>query len=269
MAAKLKKRALAEYQSQVQVEDKDKEVASPENKRLKLSLRSESPEPKPVESILPVLDTEVATTREVIENIISFNVSSVTNHSPEVIAAALKKMSELVSKEKDDSVKAKLVSLWGEILELAGSEEMPARLEELVSLSEKSNKVLVSWLATLKRLVNAHSLSKGERRAHLLVTGSVNIYTHTIAALRQKIFGVASAVLQSSAHPVVHTKVLDLLSCLVSTDIPTISAQALELCGSYSMSQDARVRTSAFHGLLTIHRCVDTHTKPAVLTLRS
>ena len=169
MAAKLKKRALAEYQSQVQVEDKDKEVASPENKRLKLSLRSESPEPKPVESILPVLDTEVATTREVIENIISFNVSAVTNHSPEVIAAALKKMSELVSKEKDDSVKAKLVSLWGEILELAGSEEMPARLEELVSLSEKSNKVLVSWLATLKRLVNAHSLSKGERRAHLLL----------------------------------------------------------------------------------------------------
>ena len=165
MAAKLKKRALAEYQSQVQVEDKDKEVASPENKRLKLSLRSESPEPKPVESILPVLDTEVATTREVIENIISFNMSAVTNHSPEVIAAALKKMSELVSKEKADSVKAKLVSLWGEILELAGSEEMPARLEELVSLSEKSNKVLVSWLATLKRLVNAHSLSKGERRA--------------------------------------------------------------------------------------------------------
>ena len=170
MAAKLKKRALAEYQSQVQVEDKDKEVASPENKRLKLSLRSESPEPKPVESILPVLDTEVATTREVIENIISFNVSAVTNHSPEVIAAALKKMSELVSKEKDDSVKAKLVSLWGEILELAGSEEMPARLEELVSLSEKSNKVLVSWLATLKRLVNAHSLSKGERRAQSSLT---------------------------------------------------------------------------------------------------
>ena len=87
--------------------------------------------------------------------------------------------------------------------------------------------------------------------------------------MRQKIFGVASAVLQSSAHPVVHTKVLDLLSCLVSTDIPTISAQALELCGSYSMSQDARVRTSAFHGLLTIHRCVDTQTTPAVVTLRS
>ena len=65
---------------------------------------------------------------------------------------------------------------------------------------------------------------------------------------------MASGVLQTSAHPVVHSKVLDLLSCLVSADIPSISGQALELCGSYSMSQDARVRTAAFHGLLTIHR---------------
>ena len=75
-----------------------------------------------------------------------------------------------------------------------------------------------------------------------------------VAASRQKIFSLASGVLQSSAHPVVHSKVLDLLSCLVSADLPAISGPALELCGSYSMSQDARVRTAAFHGLLTIHR---------------
>ena len=68
-------------------------------------------------------------------------------------------------------------------------------------------------------------------------------------------FSLASgSVLQTTAHPVVHSKVLDLLSCLVSPDLPAISGQALELCGSYSMSQDARVRTAAFHGLLTIQR---------------
>ena len=67
-------------------------------------------------------------------------------------------------------------------------------------------------------------------------------------------FSSASLALQSSAHPVVHSKVLDLLSCLVSPDLPAISSQALDLCGSYSMSQDARVRTAAFHGLLTIQR---------------
>ena len=165
MAAKLKKRALAEYQSQVQVEER--ESLSPETKRLKLSLRSESPEPEPVESILPVLDTELASNREVLENIISFDVSAVSNQSPEVIAAALKKISEIVSKEKDDSLRAQLVTLWGEILGVASGDEVPARLEELVSLTEKSNKVLVSWLTTLKKLANLHSLSKGEREGRM------------------------------------------------------------------------------------------------------
>ena len=55
-------------------------------------------------------------------------------------------------------------------------------------------------------------------------------------------------------HICKNSKVLDLLSSLASPDIPAISGQALELCGSYSMSQDARVRTAAFHGLLTIQR---------------
>ena len=159
--AAIKKRALAEYQSQVAVEDK--ETSSPENKRLKLALRSESPEPLPVESILPVLDTECVSIREVLENIINFNISTVPSHSTEVVAATLKKLSETVSKEKDDSLRAKLVTLWGEILGVASGDEVPARLEELVSLTEKSNKVLVSWLTTLKKLANLHSLSKGER----------------------------------------------------------------------------------------------------------
>ena len=47
---------------------------------------------------------------------------------------------------------------------------------------------------------------------------------------------------------------LDLISSLVTPETTSISSQALELCGSYSMSQDARVRTAAFHGLLTIHK---------------
>ena len=158
--AAIKKRALAEYQSQVAVEDK--ETSSPENKRLKLALRSESPEPPPVESILPVLDTELVTSREVLENIISFDVSTVPGQSTEVVAASLKKLSETVKKEKDDSVKAALVNLWGDILAVVSSEEVAGRLEDLICLTEKSNKVLVSWLAALKKIVNLQSLSKGE-----------------------------------------------------------------------------------------------------------
>ena len=158
--AAIKKRALAEYQSQVAEEDK--ETSSPENKRLKLALRSESPEPLPVESILPVLDTELVTSREVLENIISFDVSTVPGQSTEVVAASLKKLSETVKKEKDDSVKAALVNLWGDILAVLSSEEVAGRLEDLICLTEKSNKVLVSWLAALKKIVNLQSLSKGE-----------------------------------------------------------------------------------------------------------
>ena len=158
--AAIKKRALAEYQSQVAEEDK--ETSSPENKRLKLALRSESPEPLPVESILPVLDTELVTSREALENIISFDVSTVPGQSTEVVAASLKKLSETVKKEKDDSVKAALVNLWGDILAVMSSEEVAARLEDLICLTEKSNKVLVSWLAALKKIVNLQSLSKGE-----------------------------------------------------------------------------------------------------------
>ena len=164
--AAIKKRALAEYQSQVAVEDK--ETSSPETKRLKLALRSESPEPLPVESILPVLDTELVSSREVLENIIAFKVSSVPSHSSEVVAVTLKRLGETVSKEKDDSVRAALVNLWGDILGVLSSEELPARLEEFLSLlPQKSNKVLVSWLAALKKIVNLQTVSKGERSEKL------------------------------------------------------------------------------------------------------
>ena len=152
--AAIKKRALAEYQSQVAEEDK--ETSSPETKRLKLALRSES--------ILPVLDTELVSSREVLENIIAFKVSSVPSHSSEVVAVTLKRLGETVSKEKDDCVRAALVNLWGDILGVLSSEELPARLEEFLSLlPQKSNKVLVSWLAALKKIVNLQTVSKGER----------------------------------------------------------------------------------------------------------
>ena len=116
-----------------------------------------------MESVLPVLDTELLSSREVVENIISFSLSSLASHSTEVVTASLKKLGETASKEKDDSVRAALVNLWGDILGVLSSEELPARLEELLSLSEKSNKVLVSWLAALKKIVNLQTVSKGER----------------------------------------------------------------------------------------------------------
>ena len=230
MAAKLKKRALAEYQSQVQVEDSSS--SSDKSKRLKLSLRNESTsdqESVVAESLLPCLDTEAVTNREVIENILGF---SVTNLSGESLVTAVKKISETIKKEKDPCIKSRLLSVWAEILCQDHLDDIGVRMEELLSVTDSSSKVLSSWMAAVKKVVMKHHLGR---------------------SLKQKIFTLSSTVLHSSPHPVVHSKVLDLISSLVSPDIPAVSSQALELCGSYSMSQDARVRTSAFHGLLTIH----------------
>ena len=84
------------------------------------------------------------------------------SQSSEVVTATLKKLSETVENEKDDSVKAALVNLWGDILGVLSSEEVTARLEDFISLTEKSNKVLVAWLAALKKIANLQSVSKGE-----------------------------------------------------------------------------------------------------------
>ena len=45
---------------------------------------------------------------------------------------------------------------------MGSSEEVAGRLEDLICLTETSNKVVVSWLAALKKIVNLQSLGKGE-----------------------------------------------------------------------------------------------------------
>ena len=191
MAAKLKKRALAEYQSQVQVEDSSS--SSDRSKRLKLSLRNESTSDQEsvAESVLPCLDSEAVTNREVIENILGFSVSNLAGES---LVTAVKKISETIKKEKDPCIKSRLLSVWAEILCQDHLDDIGVRMEELLSVTDTSSKVLSSWMAAVKKVVMKHSLGKN------------------------------STVLHSTPHPVVPD--------LVSPDIPAVSSQALELCGS-------------------------------------
>ena len=224
MAAKLKKRALAEYQSQVLVEDKTEKT-----KRLKLVIRKDSSEQEQ-DSILS-LDSE-SSGRDVIKNLVSFT-SNLDNLSAEALTAALKKIIELLGKEKDSCVRVKLVQAWGDILAQDKVEDVGIKVDEMLDITEDSTKVTGAWLVSLKKIIIKHNLNKN---------------------LKQKVFTVVSALLHSTPHPLVHTKSLGLLACLVSPELGPISSQVLELCGSYSMSQDARVRTAAFHGLLTIHK---------------
>ena len=77
-------------------------------------------------------------------------------------------------------------------------------------------------------------------------------------AVRHKLFRAGELLLHSTPHPLVHCKALLLLSNLAEAgdgaESKDLSTQALNLCGAYSMAQDARVRTAAFHALLTIHK---------------
>ena len=189
MAAKLKKRALAEYQSQCQVEDEQDR-----SKRLKLSLRhessgdSESVVTTAAESVLPCLESSSVGAREVMENILGFDVSTVTSEN---MVSSLKKISESVVREQDSCVKSRLLLVWAEILTRDNSvEDVSSRVEELLSLSSteiESDKVLSSWMTALKQVVTRHSLVK---------------------SLKQKILTISTSVLHSTSHPVVHCKVI-------------------------------------------------------------
>ena len=59
------------------------------------------------------------------------------------------------------------------------------RLEEMLAITETSSRVLSAWMTAIRKVVMAHSLGKN---------------------LKLKIFTLASGVLHSSPHPVLHAK---------------------------------------------------------------
>ena len=232
MAAKLKKRALAEYESQVQVEDTER------SKRLRLVVggRSDSQSREEEETLLTVgLDTQA---REIVQHVVAFT-ADLERQSPEVLGQALRRVVELLGRVEDPCTKARLVQAWGDLLATGRLEEAAQRLEEVMASlrEETSARVTAAWLAALSKVAAAVSLGRGTR---------------------QKLFRLGEQLLHATAHPLVHCKVLQLLSILTeageSAESRELATQALGLCGAYSMAQDARVRTAAFHALLTIHK---------------
>jgi integrator complex subunit 4 len=226
MAAKLKKRALAEYQSQV-VEDKER------TKRLRLVTKSE-PEP----DTFLTLDPGECSNREVLRHLVAFN-AGLSNQSEESLAAALTKVVELLDKVEDACTRARLVTAWGDLVVLSPDLQdlLLAKLELLDKVTDVTSRDSAAWLAAFITIVKKASL-KPCNKLHL--------------------FKVGESLLKSSPHPRLHCKALDLLSLLVdsgeSEESRDMASRGLKLCGSYSMSQDARVRTAAFHGLLTVHK---------------
>lgn len=233
MAAKLKKRALAEYQSQVQVETGQLE----RSKKLKLAVRRDSGCKEEESETLLSVSCE-AENREIIQHIIAFSVALPT-FSPDMLMQGLKKIVELLGKIEEHCTRGRLVQAWGDILATGRIEEAGVRAEEMLNCirEETSSKVMATWLAALTKVASTLNLGR---------------------SVKQKIFRLGSVLLHSTPHPIVHCKALQLLSTLTeagdSQDSKELATQALSLCGAYSMAQDARVRTAAFHALLTIHK---------------
>jgi len=229
MAAKLKKRALAEYQSQVLTSDTDN------TKRLKLLLRG-SPSIEGLKDPFLSLDSS-STSREILENLTTF-MAKLPTLPLDRLQSAIRKISELLSREKDSSIRGKLVLAWGRIVATGKLEDTLAELDELVVLlnSDTVDKETSALLTSVRLVVDQVSLT---------------------GAYRQKIYDMTRSVLLSSSCSTIHCRALELLAGLVFTDDSSVAnsvcTSVLQLCGSFSMSQDARVRTAAFHGLLTIH----------------
>ena len=156
----------------------------------------------------------------------------------EGVASAVKSIQESLAREKDPCVRARLLLVWAEILTNDQLEEVrdqrvdmyshctqnqfliligtrlslvnslynrlslvnthnarlllvnallqpSLRLEEMLSITETSSRVLSAWMTAIRKVVMAHSLGKN---------------------LKLKIFTLASGVLHSSPHPVLHAK---------------------------------------------------------------
>lgn len=234
MAAKLKKRALAEYQSQVQ-----EAATTSGGKRLRLvAERSDSSSTREEEQEELLSAGPEAGNREVVEQVVNFT-AGLAGHSPEVLGQAVRRVLELLARVEEPCTRARLVQCWGDILATGRLEDGVQRLEEVVTgwKEEASGRVMASWLSALAHV--AGSLTLGRQA-------------------RQRLFRVGEQELAAHTHPLVHCKALQLLSSLVEPgegmESRELATQALSLCGAYSMAQDARVRTAAFHALLTIHK---------------
>jgi len=226
MAAKLKKRALAEYGSKLATEERREPT-----KRLRLTARSTSSgetEPDPVLNI----DANTSERRIVLE-LMKFgrhlNLSSSDN-----LQTSIRRIDESLKKLKDSSVKVKLILIYAQILASGKLGDLTERISDIVEniSSETSSKLISAWLQAATIIVQKMKLDVG---------------------CREQLVGAGRGSLLGSGNPVVHINGLNLLANLVQPDTPQVNSQVSKLVGNYSMSQDARVRTAAFASLRTIH----------------
>ena len=198
MAAKLKKRALAEYGSKLATEERREPT-----KRLRLTARSTSSgetEPDPVLNI----DANTSERRIVLE-LMKFgrhlNLSSSDN-----LQTSIRRIDESLKKLKDSSVKVKLILIYAQILASGKLGDLTERISDIVEniSSETSSKLISAWLQAATIIVQKMKLDVG---------------------CRDQLVGAGRGSLLGSGNPVVHINGLNLLANLVQTDTPQVNSQ--------------------------------------------
>eukprot|EP00088_Acartia_fossae_P000160 TRINITY_DN10050_c0_g1_i1.p1 TRINITY_DN10050_c0_g1~~TRINITY_DN10050_c0_g1_i1.p1 ORF type:complete len:939 (+),score=261.73 TRINITY_DN10050_c0_g1_i1:63-2879(+) len=227
MAVKLKKRAMAEYSSQVLTEERHEQPI----KRLKLSSRHSVSSDIEVD---PILNIDLnSTERRILSELMKYS-RHLKLSSSDNLETSIRRLEECLSRLKDNSVKYRLILIYAQILNTGKIGDIGEKMGKMCEhmTAESSNKLLSAWLQAAAICANKISHDK-------TVTGQV--------------FEAGRQSLLRSANPQVHMSGLTLMAALVRPDTPDFNSKISSLIGSYSMSQDARVRSAAFSSLRRMH----------------
>ena len=253
MAAKLKKRAMAEYQSQTIVQEARRSTSSSDaaseshhhqpRKRLKLilsgrsgvSVNSRTAE----QNIFPLENSSQMPNRE-ISSMISVFVSRIKYMESEDLLEATKKLCEFLKKSTGDPI----IRMQA-ILALTAVLEQGKKATECRSVVKE---YLPNWVETLKT-----------ETSHKIVCGMLGflakLYENNVflsKPLYEVVFEVANAKLKERDHQIKIQALKAISKCAVNED--NLVAKCLSLVGKFTHSTDPRVRQAAYESLLNIHQ---------------
>jgi len=226
MAAKLKKRALAEYSSQVLTEETSQPI-----KRLKLSVRQSVSSDIEFDPVLNI--DENTTERRIILELMKYN-RYLNLSSSDNLDTSVRRIEDCLKRLTDNSIKYKLIIAMGKIFSSGKVQDVQEKLTKICDLmqEESSNKLKSAWLQAANLIIEKKQVERNQNG---------------------QIYNSARQSILSSANPQVHIHALNLLASLVRPDCQETNSKISSLISSYSMSQDARVRCAAFGCLRRIH----------------
>jgi integrator complex subunit 4 len=222
MAALLKKRALAEYSQVIQEQPKPLK---------KLRLVKKLVSGSSAAAYVGLLEKS-KTSNDALQ--VLLRISDSLKFQEEDLADVIKKLAEHFQQENESAVRAKILSLFGDIGKEPGA-DVQGIIEETVQLlkKEESHKVIAQGVSALLRLGK-------------LLPDNVSVH--------QKLVLVAKQYLTDTSH-YVKCKCLELIGELLPVGGSCeSSAQAMmRHVGDYTRSEEARVRSAAFRTMLTVH----------------